>query len=87
VLHLLVAANATLNDGGLLYLSTMEDDYEKSGFRKGSTGDEIYMHYYPKAFLVEALQNAGFKILKAKRQDYPEKDGSQTIDLILIAQK
>lgn len=87
VLRLIVAANATLNDGGLLYLSTMEDDYEKSGFRKGSTGDEIYMYYYPKVFLVEALRTAGFRILKAKRQDYPEKDGSQTIDLILIAQK
>lgn len=87
VVQLILDANAILNDAGILYLSTMEDDYEKSGFRKGSTGEEIYMHYYPKAFLKEALQNAGFKILKAKRQDYPEKDGSQTVDLILIAQK
>jgi len=87
VLRLIVDAKAILNDGGLFYLSTMEDDYEKSGYRKGSTGDEIYMHYYPKAFLAEALQDAGFRILQVKIQDYPEKEGSQTIDLVLIAQK
>lgn len=87
VLRLILDASATLTNGGMLYLSTMEDDYEKSGLRKGSTADEIYMHYYPKTFLVEALQHAGFKILKEKRQEFPEKDGSQTVDLILIAQK
>lgn len=87
VVQLFLDANARLNEAGILYLSTMEDDYEKSGFRKGSTGDEIYMHYYPKEFLTAALQDIGFKILKEKRQDFTEKDGSQTVDLILIAQK
>lgn len=85
--ELIREASRLLRSSGLLYLSTMEDDYEKSGFRKGSTGEEIFMHYYPMDFLRETLLTNGFKILHSKRQDYPEKDGSQTIDLILIAQK
>jgi 2-polyprenyl-3-methyl-5-hydroxy-6-metoxy-1,4-benzoquinol methylase len=72
---------------GILYISTMEDDYSKSGFKKGSTGDEIYMHYHEADYLVAALQENGFKIIDLTRQDYPEKDGSKTIDLIIIAQK
>ena len=31
------------------------DDYSLSGFKKGSTGDEIYMHYHQADYLTEAL--------------------------------
>lgn len=87
VLKLIADSKSVVREAGLLYLSTMEDDYEKSQFRKGSSGDEIFMHYYPKDFLTEALSANGFKILHSKRQEYPENDGSKTIDLIIIAKK
>ncbi|MFN8243863.1 MAG: class I SAM-dependent methyltransferase [Ferruginibacter sp.] len=35
-----------LNNKGVLYLSLIEDDQKNSGFRKGSTGDEVFMNYY-----------------------------------------
>lgn len=76
-----------LNLEGVLYLSTMEDDYSKSGFKKGSTGDEIFMHYHQADYLSEALIESGFKIIALERKNFSEQDGSNTIDLILIAKK
>ncbi|MGX7666505.1 class I SAM-dependent DNA methyltransferase [Flavobacterium pedocola] len=86
-IQLIKDANDCLNDGGILYLSTMEDDYSKSGFKKGSTGDEIYMHYHQEDYLAEALGQNGFKIIALQRKKFPEQDGSNTTDLILIAIK
>lgn len=74
-----------LNSRGVLYLSTMEDDYSKSTFKKGSTGDEIFMHYHEAGYLLNALEENGFQLLDLRRQEYPEKDGSVSIDLIILA--
>lgn len=76
-----------LNENGVLYISTMEDDYSKSAFKKGSAGDEIFMHYHQADYLTNSLKENGFSILGLKRQDYPESDGTNTTDLILIAKK
>jgi ubiquinone/menaquinone biosynthesis C-methylase UbiE len=78
---------AILNDNGVLYLSTMEDDYSKSGWQKGSTGDAIFMHYHQEDYLVEALKNVGFRIVETQRKSYSAADGNPIIDLILIAKK
>lgn len=84
-IKLISDAAGTLNPGGILYISTMEDDYSKSGFKTGSTGDEVYMHYHEAGYLTAALIENNFTLIDMKRQDYPEKDGSKTTDLILIA--
>lgn len=76
-----------LKPKGLLYISTMEDDYSKSAFKKGSGGDEIFMHYHEGDYLTQAIQENDLKILKLKRQEYPTQDNTQTIDLIIIAEK
>lgn len=86
-IQLISDAAQCLNPEGVLYLSTMEDDYSKSGLKKGSTGDEIFMHYHQEDYLSEALRESGFKIIALQRKDFPEQDGSNTTDLILIAQK
>lgn len=86
-IQLIKDANTCLNDDGVLYLSTMEDDYSKSGLKKGSTGDEIFMHYHQADYLTEALENNGFQLLALQRKEFPEQDGSKTTDLILIAKK
>ena len=80
-------AYSLLHDDGILYISTMEDDYEKSGYRKGSTGDEIYMHFYKGDFLIQELTDCNFKIIDLKRIQYPEQNNSITTDLIIIAKK
>ncbi|MCW3076401.1 MAG: hypothetical protein JWO32_1010 [Bacteroidetes bacterium] len=76
-----------LKPTGLIYISTMEDRYDKSGFKKGSAGDEIFMHYHEAGYLNEALQTSGFTIKELDRKEYPGANGEKTVDLIIIAQK
>lgn len=76
-----------LNSQGVIYISTMEDSYSKSDFKKGSTGEEIFMHYHEAGYLSDALQKAGFTIVQLERKEYPASDGEKTVDLIIIAQK
>lgn len=86
-LQLISNAAEILNPNGLLYISTIEDDYAKSTFKKGSTGEEIFMHYHEAGYLTEALQRHGFKVLKVDRKEYKIADGTETTDLILVTQK
>jgi len=86
-IQLIRDAAKILKPKGLLYISTMEDDYSKSAFKKGSGGDEIFMHYHEGDYLTQAIQENDLKILKLKRQKYPTQDNTQTIDLIIIAEK
>lgn len=86
-LQLIADASHILKPGGVIYISTMEDDYAKSAFKKGSTGEEIFMHYHQADYLTQALKENKFMVIDLKRQDYPEKDGTKTTDLILIAEK
>lgn len=74
-----------LNKNGVIYISTMEDDYSTSGFKKGSTGDEIYMHYHQADYLTEALIQSGFSMIDTQRKTYPAADNTPVVDLILIA--
>jgi 2-polyprenyl-3-methyl-5-hydroxy-6-metoxy-1,4-benzoquinol methylase len=86
-IQLIKDAAFILNSDGAIYISTMEDDYSKSGFKKGSTGDEIYMHFHQADYLTEALIEAGFTIIDVQRKTYPAADNSTVVDLILIAKK
>lgn len=86
-LKLIGDASKLLKPSGLIYLSTMEDDYDKSGFKKGSAGDEIFMHYHQADYLTAALEENGFTILNLNRKEYLIHDGTKTTDLILIAGK
>lgn len=76
-----------LHKGGVIYISTMEDDYSKSGYKKGSTGDEIYMYFHQADYLVTALKKNGFEILEEQRKIYQMQENVDTVDLILIARK
>jgi cyclopropane fatty-acyl-phospholipid synthase-like methyltransferase len=78
-------ASTLLKPGGTFYISTMEDKYSNSGFRKGSTGDEIYMHYYMEDDLTKLLSENNFKIVEIDRKLYPGPGDALTTDLILIA--
>ncbi len=78
-------ASHLLNPGGILYISTMEDDYSKSAFKKGSGGGEIFIHYHEADYLTNALTENNFIILDIQRKTYPEADGTQTTDLLIIA--
>ncbi|MEO8516774.1 MAG: class I SAM-dependent methyltransferase [Flavobacterium sp.] len=80
--QLIKDASHLLHPEGVLYLSTMEDDYSQSQFKKGSSGDEIFMHYYREEDLTSVLDDNNFEIIHLQRQDYPANDDT---DLIIIA--
>jgi ubiquinone/menaquinone biosynthesis C-methylase UbiE len=86
-IQLIADATKVLANDGVIYISTMEDDYSKSEFKKGSSGDEIFMHFHEGDYLTDALRANRFKHIDIKRQNYPTTDGSKVTDLIIIAQK
>lgn len=75
-----------LHENGALYLSTMENDYNKSGWETSTSGNRVYMHYHESAYLQETMEQRGFHIINLKRKIY-EYNGKQTTDLIIIARK
>lgn len=86
VLEFITDSDQILHDGGILYLSTMEDDNQNSRFQKGSSGDEVFINYHQADYLVEALENNGFTIIHLERINYLHNE-QDTTDLILIATK
>ena len=76
-----------LNPGGVLYISTMEDDYTNSAYKKGSAGDEIFMHYHQADYLSTALIENKLEIMEVQRKYTAAMDGATTCDLILISRK
>lgn len=80
-------AITVLKPNGLLYLSTMEGDYNQSGFRKSSDGkEEIYQYFYSADFLKKLLEANGLQTIYFQRMEYDAADGSKISDIILIGQ-
>ena len=86
-LKLIRDASRLLKPNGIIYISTMEDDYAASGFRKGSYGDEIFMHYYTAADLTAMLEKNNFKTTELQQVGSEMADGAKVVDLIIIAKK
>jgi len=80
-------ATLQLKSDGVLYISTMEDDYSKSGIQTNSYGDQIFMYFHQSDYLTQALEANGFKIIDLTRQDYPTQGGTKTTDLLILARK
>ena len=87
--QLISSAFALLLPGGAFYLSTMAAGNEGSGWKAShsSQGDEVDIFYHEADFLLEIAQKAGFINLELSQQAFPEEDGSDTTDLILLARK
>jgi trans-aconitate methyltransferase len=75
-----------LNKNGVLYISTMEDDNSKSGFKTGSTGDQMFQNFHQEDYLIKALEENGLNIIHIERKEYIH-NNEKTIDLIIIATK
>lgn len=85
--QLIADAAALLNLGGVLYLSSMEDDYSKSGLQTSNTGNQMHIYYHQADYLLEALKKNNFILLHIKHQPYPNDEEKITTDLILLAEK
>ena len=78
-------SKTVLKEKGVLYISTMEDNYSKSGIHTSSKGDRMFLHYHEAAYLTEALRKNDFNILNVQRKIYEDGNGSEVRDLIIIA--
>jgi len=83
-IKLIADAALVLNDNGLLYLSTMEDEYEKSGFKTGSTGDAVFQHFYTLDLLESILVRSHFELVYTERLVSTTENTTVT-DLVIIA--
>lgn len=85
---LLKDISAILNKKGLIYISTMEDSYTRSGIQKSSSGeDELFIFYYEAEYLKDFLEQNGFKLLFEEMIQQPEDQRSSGQDIVLIAHK
>ena len=78
-----------IKENGVLYISTMEDENEKSEFKKASNGKgkSLFINYYTADYLIGILEKNNFKITKLKRKVYRDKNENKVTDLIIIAKK
>ena len=63
-----------LNPNGLLYLSFVEGDPEKSAYQTGSSGDRIYFNFHFLEEINNLLHSNNFKILFTSEIDYQKKE-------------
>lgn len=81
-----VDARSLLKTGGILYVSTMEGDDEKSGFQTSGAGDKVYIYYHQFEYINHHLKLNGFKTIEVKRKAFPEDKGLPATDLFVFAQ-
>lgn len=87
-IQLIADVNRRLRPAGLCYLSTMEDDYEKSEWKGPSSGGDtrVFIHFHQADYLTEALEKCGFIIVDLQRQAVSGEVGPP-YDLQIIARK
>lgn len=79
-------ASKRLNKHGLLYISTMEGNYDQSDFQTASTGESVFIYNHQENYLADAFKRSGFTILHTQREDYTGYDGAAVTDLIIVGQ-
>lgn len=78
-------ATALLNPKGILYLSTMEDDYEKSRMQTSSQGDQLFMYFHQADYLVAAMEAKNLEPVYLKRLAQPGAETAAPPDLVIVA--
>jgi len=88
-LQLIDDATALLHPKGVIYISTMEDDYANSEFVASSTddGEELFIHYHQADYICDCLKKNGFQIIELQRMHHIIEKGQPSKDMIIIAVK
>lgn len=83
-LKLIHDARKILNPGGLIYLSTMEDDNSKSGVELSSKGNAVFMNYHESSYLEKQLSDEGFSVILTDRISYTDDSNKPVVDFIAV---
>ncbi|TYP99161.1 methyltransferase family protein [Tenacibaculum adriaticum] len=86
-IKLIKKSKTLLNENGLIFISTMIDDYDKSEYKTSSSGDKIYTYYHQENDLVEELKINNFKLLENYKKEYTKNNVVIATDLFLIAKR
>lgn len=88
-LKLISDVSILLKSSGILYISTMEDDYNNSGWEGSSSGgkEKMFIHYHQADFLTKALTENGFDILDLQRLESPGDHSASSKDLMILAKR
>ena len=82
--NLLNSCYSKLLEEGVLYLSTIEGDYNDSGFKEGSTGDQAYVYYYSKDQLKKMFLAANFELVSEITIPYPNNNFTENHLIYLL---
>lgn len=85
---LIIDTYQLLNEQGLLYISFVAGDSNKSGYVTGSSGDRIYFYYHPENWIKQALLAQGFGAPKVFEVAYQRSENDpQEIHTIICVLK
>ena len=76
-----------VKSGGYIYLSTMEGKGNEITTTSFSDGGLMFLNYYSPRFLDNEFAKNNLKVVENIRKNYPELDGSFTVDMIYILKK
>ncbi len=76
-----------LNDNGLLYLSFVQGDSNKSDFQIATTGNRVYFYFHHQDNLKAQLVKNKFEVLKLFSVEYKKSETENETHIILIAKK
>lgn len=86
-IKLISDCNKLLNENGLIYLSFVEGDPNKSDFQVGSSGDRIYFYFHNLEELTKQLIKNDFQEIKVFKVEYIKTKNEKDIHTILTAKK
>ncbi len=88
VINLIRDMSSLLNPDGVLYLSTMEGEYEKSELQSSSDGQhQVFTHYYSEKFLVEHIKENSLQPILVKRKIFSQTEEKTITDMCVFARK
>lgn len=76
-----------LNSNGVLYFSTIEGDYSRSGYEAGSSGDKVYVYYHSESYLKKLLELNNVDLICIIKKQYSKTSTESSTHLIFIAKK
>lgn len=86
--QLLTDAAELLHANGILYLSLIEDDYNKSRMETSSNGEyATFVYYHQEDYMKQALKESGLTPVQSIRKKYQSANGVESVHLVMIAKK
>jgi SAM-dependent methyltransferase len=87
-IKLIQDAAVLLKQDGIFYISCIEGNYPDSKMEQSSDGQFNMMVYvHEESYLVDALKESKFELLKIFKKEYTKSDGKISIHLILLAKR